>query len=154
MSLLINDQLHPHCDSLNPINKEYDATLSITVHVPISEVPTSITQLLSNRFNTSIPFCIVMYRRQCLVNLSSHHLKIEQYLDAKSPHFEGRKRIVQLLSHSVYSDVDYGRFFFTKHRQRLIQNRFQLQENRIFRDKVLCFARMVKNEIGEPRANI
>ena len=136
VSLLINDQLRPHCDSLNPVNKEYDATLSITVHVPMSEVPKSITHHFSNRFTTTIPFCIVLYRRQCLVNISSHHLKIEQYLNNKSPYLQGRERIIQLLSHSVYSDIDYGGLFFTKHRQRLIQNKFQQNDNRIFKDKI------------------
>ena len=91
VSLLINDELKPHCDSLNPIDPEGDATFSITVQVPLSDIPESITHIFGNRFRTSIPFCIVMYRRQCLANLSSHHLKIEDYLDVNGPYLEGRQ---------------------------------------------------------------
>ena len=49
---------------------------------------------------------------------------------------EARKKIIQILSHSVYSDLDYGGLFFTKHRKRLIDHRFEIQDNRIFTEKM------------------
>ena len=80
ISLLINNDLNPHCDSSNPISSQNDITLSITVQVPITSLPKATQTILpKGKFTTSIPFCVVLYRRQCLVNLSKREIKINKY---------------------------------------------------------------------------
>ena len=43
---------------------------------------------------------------------------------------------MKFLSELVYTEIDYGGLFFTSHRERLIENRFEYVDNRIFKDKI------------------
>ena len=133
VSLLINDVLHPHCDSLNPSKEGQDYTFSITVKVPIDSLPPSVSDILQQKYQTSVPFCIVIYRRNCLYQLSLHKKRIEDYGTT-----EARKKICDMLS-NPYSRLDYGGLFFTKHRDRLMEPNFVLEEDEdkcIFKDKM------------------
>ena len=136
VSLLINNTLNPHCDTKNPISPDHDATFSITVQVPIKSLSMLLQQVIPNQYTNTIPFCIVMYKRQCLMHLSQYERKIDSYISSDEQYTEARKKIIQILSHSVYSDLDYGGLFFTKHRKRLIDHRFEIQDNRIFTEKM------------------
>ena len=137
VSLLINDTLNPHTDSLNPINETFDTTLSITIQVPTRSLTSSLKELLQERFPDTVPFCIVCYRRHCIVNLCKYQMKIDNYTNNRHEHATARKKIIHILSHSVFSEIDYVGLFFSKHRNRLIQNKFVNDHgNRIFKDKM------------------
>ena len=66
VSFLINKNLSPHCDVKNPTNSELDYTLSSTVMIPTQKFQSHCRQILEEEFGNEIPFCIVLYRRQCL----------------------------------------------------------------------------------------
>ena len=131
VSLLVNDILHPHCDSLNPSKKGQDYTFSITVQVPTDTLPSSVTSILQPKYQKTIPLCIVVYRRNCLYQLSLHKMRITNYSSNST-----RKKMCEMLS-NPYSHMDYGGMFFTKHRDRLMKPKFVSQGTScIFKDKM------------------
>ena len=136
ISILINSRLNPHCDSKNPISLDHDTTFSITVQVPIQSFSLLLQQTIPNEFTATIPFCIVMYKRQCLMHLANYERKIQNYIATDDQYSEARKKIIQILSDGYYTDLDYGGLFFTQHRNRLVNKRFKYQDNRIFKDKM------------------
>ena len=136
ISMLINDEVHPHYDSKNPISSDNDATFSITVQVPVTSLTPLLQQMVNNVYTNTIPFCIVMYKRQCLMALGNYERKIEEYICSDSTYSDAREKIVHMLSHSYYTDLDYGGLFFTSHRNRLMKYRFKDYEHQIFKDKM------------------
>ena len=78
-----------------------------------------------------------MYRRQCLSTLLSLHNKIDSYYKSTRGNLRNaRKNIITIMSDGVYSELDYGGLFFTKHRQRLIDNKFHSIDGSGFSDKM------------------
>ena len=148
ISILINKSINPHYDSKNPIIEEHDATCSITTLVPIESLSSSIQHIIPKEFTSAIPLCIVMYRRQCLDHLSKNQLKIDNYISSDNDFSAARKKIVQILSHSVYSDLDYGGLFFSRHRNRLLENRFVIHDNRIFKDNKMALINEAVDKCG------
>ena len=136
ISLLVNDVLNPHYDSLNPTNEQYDRTLSITVHVPLKSLSSVLQDILKESYDTHVPFCIVMHQRQCLVTLRSLHFRIDEYKSKEHKYHEAREKIIKILSDGVYSELDYGGLFFTRHRQRLIDHKFDIIDGSNFNDKM------------------
>ena len=57
-----------------------------------------------------MPFCIVLYRRNCLVNAVHRDLKIKEFKAEENIYHLARENIVGLLS-STYSDADYSGLF-------------------------------------------
>ena len=136
VSLLINHNLNPHYDTLNPTSNEVDKTLSITVKVPLTALPPKLKNILEEKHSIFVPFCIVLYRRQCLETLHQYHTKIDLYQSKEHFSHVVRDKLITILSDGVYSAYDYGGLFFTKHRQRLIEHKFEPMNNFIFKDKI------------------
>ena len=146
VSLLINNRLSPHYDTLNPTNEEYDYTFSITVPIPMSNISENIREHLMCDFETVVPFCIVLYRRSCMMNISNRQIRIDKFVEEKEDNSTARKKIIELLS-STYSDADYGGLFFTQHSERLIKNRFKTYREIPFDDKI-CLTEEAVDKCG------
>ena len=138
-SILINDTLNPHCDLLNPSKKEHDVTLAISLQIPINNLHHSLKSILNQHYSGKIPFCLVLYKRNCLYTLVQHHIKIDEFLKCNSAaqyHNQRREEIVSMLSKSVYSEVDYAGLFFSSHRERLLEDKFYVHPKLLFNSKM------------------
>ena len=137
VSILINDVLHPHCDTLNPTREDQDFTFSSTVQIPVKSLPSSVRNILQPRFQTSVPFCIVIYRRNCLYQLSMYHKRLKNYQETEMGINDPTKEKIYQMLCNAYSILDYGGLFFTKHRDRLMEDMFVFQgDDCIFKDKM------------------
>ena len=132
---LINQKLHPHCDIKNPVNEQYDHTLSSTMMIPTKSFDNNYRIILERKFGKQIPFCVVLYRRQCLYLRSTCEILKENYLALDSQ----RQSIIDILSDGVYTDFDYGGRFFTKHRISFTSQQFNINRNSIFKGKIAVF---------------
>ena len=144
ISILINDVLNPHCDSMNPSQQEYDNAMAIIVNISIDKIPERHREFLHNKYPNSVPVCIVLYRRKCLNYHSNWHIKIDKYLDPEHPSHVGRKKIVDILTTKVNSELDYEGLFFSKYRDELISlDDFQYENNNIFSNKMAAYPESV-----------
>ena len=145
-SVLINDQLSPHTDSSNPIDISEDNTIVLTCIIALSEIKDEILRSnLMIQFPNGIPFCVVMYKRQCLNKHISREInRNTTYLSTEHPSYKGRKILVDLLSYSLYSDYDYLGRLFSSHRYQLINDKFVYHKNSLFEYKMAVF-----NEAGD-----
>ena len=71
ISILINDNLLPHCDRLNPskIFKHRDQTIVTTMKVKTTDLHEDISTKLPKRFKEEVPICIVIYNRNVAISV-------------------------------------------------------------------------------------
>jgi hypothetical protein len=111
ISLLINQDLNPHCDSMNPVEKCNDHTVAVSCMIPLSNVPIEFSQVLEKEFKYGIPFCLVMYKRKALIHYARRMDAINDYIQSNVLESSGRKKLVDLIT-AVGSQRDYfGRCF-------------------------------------------
>ena len=147
-SIIINNKLSPHTDTSNPIDIREDNTIALTYIIDINEVNDLLQNNIIDQFPNGIPFCVVMYKRQCLnKRISRVTDRNTIYLSTEHPSYEGRKILVDLLSYSLYSDYDYLGRFFSKHRYQLINDKFVHNKDSLFEYKMAIF-----NEAGDKMA--
>ena len=134
VSIIVNDDLKPHCDSMNPSDEHRDVAFVYTTMMQVSSInDLKVQKELSHVFKDGvIPLCIILYNRKCLLDLSTKLKRIADYSDIK-----GRDNIifpkVLEIFQSSYSDVDYVNNFFTSLPQRrLMVERFSLKKGSIF----------------------
>ena len=125
ISILINKDLSPHCDSMNPSAPEDDYTLSLSVQVPTSDLPEDIQERAISKYGLSVPLCIVVYKRKCLHDYCKRMKKLEEFKDNNPKKKEGRKRLIKILS-STYTDADYVGNFFDPQRWLDMKQSFKL----------------------------
>ena len=126
ISILINDNLNPHCDSLNPIDVKNDYTIVTTTKVYVMDIKSCIRDNKNiKKYGSKIPICVVIYNRQCLTNYSNHMRMRDKYISDFNEEItkkNGKKSIVDLLS-SVDTDFDYSGNFLSRNRhERSISN--------------------------------
>lgn len=111
ISLLINQELNPHCDSMNPVEKYNDHTVALSCQIPMSKVPIEFSKQFKEEFKYEIPFCLVMYKRKALIYYARRMEALNKYMNSSVLESSGRKKIVNLIT-SVGSERDYiGRCF-------------------------------------------
>ena len=125
ISILINNDLNPHCDSMNPSAPEDDYTLSLSVQVPTSDLPEDIQERAIRKYGSSIPLCIVVYKRKCLHDYCKRMKKLEEFKNNDLKKKEGREKLIEILS-STYTDSDYVGNFFDQRRWLYMKELFKL----------------------------
>ena len=144
VSLLVNKQLNPHYDSLNPTKKNDDFTFSMNLQVPLIFLPPNMLPVVKKEFPTGVPLCIVLYKRNALCNFSKRMKEVDNYMDKKIvvetklvSQYPGRRKLVELLR-SVNSDNDYVGNFFSKHTREGLAKKFDYDKHKIvFKGKIL-----------------
>ena len=127
ITILINNDLNPHCDSMNPSSEDEDYTLSLSVQVPISDIPRDVQGEAMRKYGTSVPLCIVLYKRKCLTDYCKRMTNLNQFKDLYPKKKEGRQKLIDLLS-STYSDTDYVGNFFEKQRWTQKKHSFKVEK--------------------------
>ena len=116
MSILINQDLNPHYDSMNPVDNHDDFTFSMNLQIPLTYLPPTILSTVKKNFPLGVPLCVVLYKRKALCNYAKRMLAIDQYAMSQC----GRMKIVELLKQVNY-DVDYVGRFFSVDRSKILQ---------------------------------
>ena len=127
MSLLINQDLNPHCDKLNPRVDYRDYTIVITSMISLVDIDLEYRDYLRDAFGDLIPLCIVLYNRQCLLNYSCYWKTVNRFISSKPLEESGRRSMVQLL-HSVNTDADYLSNFFQKKCHEVLESNFKFDK--------------------------
>lgn len=124
LSVLVNRDLNPHYDSMNPNDPDQDFTLSVSVQIPTYSLPELIKKQALDMYGTSIPLCIVLYKRKSLVHLCKRMSKLNTFENSETKKVKGRSLLRKLL-HAVYTDADFSGRFFEKNQWELQQSRFE-----------------------------
>ena len=112
VSILINKDLNPHCDSMNPVDRDLDYTMAMSIVINAEELPEPLRKLIPVNFKSQIPLCVVMYRRKALIYYANRMTKMDNYMIDEQSHSMWKRKLVMLLK-SVGSAADYvGCFFF------------------------------------------
>ena len=109
-SFLINNDLYPHCDSLNPSSLDQDYSYALTTMVETSSIQNENTRkVLEVNYPTRIPLCLVLYNRNRLIKYSERMLLCDN---------KGIDSIIELIK-SANTDHDYSGNFFVRDRSNL-----------------------------------
>ena len=146
-SVIVNNKLLPHWDISNPIDPSDDKTISISCIIPPEELKVIISSEYLQEFPNGLSLCIVIYTRQCLNKRCTMMSHIENYASSKHKSHAGRNELVNLMSHSLYSDYDYLGRFFSRYRFQLVNEKFQINDDSFFKYKLAVF-----NEAGDKMA--
>ena len=144
VSILVDKELYPHYDSLNPIDRDNDFTFSMNLEIPLNYIPTNIVSMVKNDYPTGVPLCLVLYKRNALCNYSKRMTAVDSYMDKKKLvdnklvlQYPGRRKLVELLQ-DVKGDNDYIGNFFSKDMIKKLVERFDYdQGNSVFKGKIL-----------------
>ena len=111
ISIVLNKDLKPHCDKMNPSTENNDYTMSISMQLPIDNIPDSSKQHVLQYYKHTVPVGLIIYRRKCIEDYS---LRVQALIDYETQctlESDGRSKWIKLLS-SVGTDADYvGRMF-------------------------------------------
>ena len=142
LSILINNNLNPHYDAMNPSEPELDWTMSLSCMLPVTKLPLHHIERARKEFGNKIPFCIVLYRRRALETLSERMCLLRNFIKENPEQKQGRKKMSELLM-KVEGPSDYVfNFFDTSSRENLI-SKFKLYDNLIFGGKMLAIPEAV-----------
>ena len=121
ISFLINGDLNPHCDVMNPTSYEDDYTVCLNVQISKDNLPSSVLQKVNHElYEFAIPFCLVMYKRKALCYYRDRMNRMHQYINENNMSRNGRSLLVQNIM-LANTSLDYvGIFFNTNHRNNLI----------------------------------
>ena len=61
VSILINDDLYPHTDSLNPSDHDRDYTIVLTTILKTSDITEPTRRSIKHIYPETIPICVVLY---------------------------------------------------------------------------------------------
>ena len=124
ISIVINNNIKPHCDSMNPTDPTRDFAFVLSALVPIKEIKNEkYRSYFCNEVSSEhIPICIILYNRKCLLDLAKKTYDINNYvLNQSKPTKSIVSNMIDLF-HLVNSDVDYiGNFFTSAGRSRIIK---------------------------------
>ena len=109
-SFLVNNDVYPHCDSLNPTSLDQDYTFVLTTMIETSSIQNEVTRkIFEHEYPTSIPLCLVLYNRNRLIKYSERMMLCDN---------RGIDSIVELIR-SANTDRDYSGNFFVRDRSNL-----------------------------------
>ena len=125
VSFLVNKNVNPHCDTMNPSDIEKDYTFSITINIPCKELPDSITSSISAIYKDTVPFCLVVYKRKALVSHSKAMERLDDYIKSEdSLSSDVKEEVIKILT-SVNTDYDYIGYVYEKEHYKVHQKSFQ-----------------------------
>ena len=136
ISILINNDLKPHYDSMNPSNPNNDWTMSLSCTVSNNKLPKLYIKRAKDEFGESIPFCIVLYRRRAVEQLENRISALSNYIIDDQKEYSGRKKISDLMF-NVQGANDYLFNFFDTDRREIIKNKFKVHNDVPFQLKML-----------------
>ena len=142
VSIVVNKDLNPHCDTLNPTNFNDDTTMSFSTQVPTKDCPSELYHSLKELYPNSIPICIVIYKRKCLIDYSKRCSSIHGYMYSSPMEFSGRKKLINLIT-SVVTHADYTGTFFNPIQRVSNESRFHFVKQSIFPNKLCLFHKSV-----------
>ena len=147
MSLLVNGDLKPHCDTMNPVRYENDYTLSLSVQISIDNLPTTIREKMRNIYPIAIPICLVIYNRKSLDHYAQRMLNIDNYVSDNVLSSTGRSRLVELLNNvNVYTDYQ-GTYFINKEYE-ILGTSYKKNEKFIYDDKTSSIKETVDSMVS------
>ena len=132
LSILINRELNPHYDSMNPTDPDHDNTFSLNLQIPKSFIPPNQHIL----YPDGIPLCIVLYKRKALYHYCKRMKAIDNYKNVKK--YPGRQKLVDELM-KVNQVWDYIGKFFSREKRNDILSQFgpDTSKKPIFKGKML-----------------
>ena len=80
VSILINDDLYPHTDSLNPSNFERDYTIVLTSIIKTTYISEPMRSRIEDIYPDIFPICVVIYNRNCVLGYSKHVNDISNFM--------------------------------------------------------------------------
>ena len=136
ISIVVNRDLNPHYDSMNPFDKSDDLSCSVNIEIPTKKLPPNIQETVKKQYPRSIPLCVVMYKRKALIYYSRRMLAVEDYVSESPGMAVGRAELVSRLR-NVNAVNDYIGNFFDKHDRDSLLNQFQNGRLKTFAGKAL-----------------
>lgn len=133
ISILVNRDLNPHYDSMNPTHKEDDFTFSVSVQIETNTLSEEVQHLALREYGATIPLCIVMYKRKALYHLCDRSDRLEEFVKSEPSRELGRSKLRYLLE-STYSDADFVGNFFNRQRWDIQQTKFKIEKNKNFEE--------------------
>ena len=136
ISIVVNRDLNPHYDSMNPFDKSDDLSCSVNIEIPTKKLPPNIQETVKKQYPRSIPLCVVMYKRKALIYYSRRMLAVEDYVSESPGMAVGRAELVSRLR-NVNAVNDYIGNFFDRHDRDSLLNQFQNGRLKTFTGKAL-----------------
>ena len=141
VSILINRDLNPHFDSMNPTDPDHDYTFSLNLNIPSQNLPYQ----HQKSYKHGIPLCIVLYKRKALYHYCKRMKAIDNYKSnnvlshgsyIKQHH--GRQKLADELM-KVNKERDYIGKFFSREKRNDILSQFgpDTSKKPIFKGKML-----------------
>ncbi len=123
VSVLINKDLDPHMDLMNPSNLAFDYTMALSYVVPMTEVPVEYRDTLKEKYPSGVPLCVVLYRRKCLESLIKRSARWDRWCEEEVHEKVGRCQLLDLLKRTG-SHADYCGMFWSKSNRSQLLNDF------------------------------
>ena len=136
ISIVVNRDLNPHYDSMNPFDKSDDMSCSVNIEIPTNKLPSNIQETVKKQYPKSIPLCVVMYKRKALIYYSRRMLAVEDYVSESPGMAVGRAELVSRLR-NVNAVNDYIGNFFDRHDRDSLLDQFQNGRLKTFTGKAL-----------------
>ena len=135
ISILVNQYLNCHCDSMNPTDPLQDYTMAISSQVKSDSCPLPLRLSVQKTYPITVPICVVMYRRKALISYSRRMHAMDNYCIKKQNELHGRTKLLSLLR-SGGTDADYIGMFFDRRGKEKLLPRFSVNSNSTFKHKM------------------
>ena len=136
ISIVVNRDLNPHYDSMNPFDNSDDMSCSVNIEIPTNKLPPNIQERVKKQYPSNVPLCVVMYKRKALIYYSRRMLAVEDYVSENPGTAVGRAELVSRLR-SVHTANDYIGNFFDRNDRDTVLNQFQSKRLKTFAGKAL-----------------
>ena len=130
ISFLINGDLHPHCDTMNPTSSKDDYTVCLSIQIEKDKLPSSIPQEVIKLYPYSVPFCLVIYKRKALCYYRNRMTRMHNYINNNDCRREGRRLLVHNIM-SVDTSLDYVGNFFCKTKRETLKDQFTPEMDKV-----------------------
>ena len=147
LSIVVNRDLKPHYDSMNPVDMIDDYTFSLNIEIPTENIPVEMKEIVKRQYPFSVPLCIVLYPWKLLIYYARRMTEIDDYIARLPNNFNGRNKLVALLR-DVGKDTDYiGNFFSSSNREN-IQVLFKADPKSIFKGRKAVLSEAVDKMVS------
>ena len=124
ISFLINGELNPHCDVMNPTTSQDDYTICLYVQIPKDKLPSSVLHQVDDRmYPFSIPFCLVVYKRKALCYYRDRMKRMHEYINTNVASCKGRRLLVKQIM-CANTSLDYVGTFFDQNTRITLKEHF------------------------------
>lgn len=138
VSILVNQELKIHCDSMNPTDPRRDFTMVTTIQIDTTEIlDAKLRSIVQKEYPFKLPICLVVYNRKALDDFVKRQCAISTWVDSNRFERPARSKLNNLL-HAVNSFADYQGTFFCKSRDHLMKH-FISRENLVTSQPVADF---------------